>query len=189
MIRFNKYLNKNQIKNFFLYLGFATVSLAFLELIIYFITYDNINSLIILILIFPGISAWFDGFQNIFVLKKVEILKISVGFFMIIYNLIIFIFYTIDLWTIINYVYYLLLINLLLIGVTKIIEGKINIEYKQWYRKLLGLTGTTIIVLTLIIYSLIIIGINFFAILIFLILNFDGIPNIIYSRSENIEKK
>ena len=111
----------------------------------------NLEVVVLFLLAFllaSNAMVFLDGFTNVFALKKVELFKIFIGLFMEGYIMIIIVLYiSRDIFEL-SLITYLIAFLLLIMGFVKVIIGAVNIEYVQWYRRLLICSGTLIIILT-----------------------------------------
>ena len=179
--------SRKQVKGFFLLVGFGGLALAFQGI---FATLIDLEVLVLLLFVFllgPNVMVFFDGSVNKFAVKKVELFKILMGLLMEVYDMIFLVLYVagdlIDL-SLITYIFAFLM---LIMGLVKIIIGVVNVEYIQWYRRLLIFSGTLIISLTTVLIFLANEGQFYLGMTISMVLIIEASVNITYGFKKNIE--
>lgn len=179
--------SRKQIRNFHLFVGFGGLALSVEAIIAVLINLEQLILFLLVFLLAPNVLVFLDGFANRFTLKKVELFKIFIGLFMEVYTIIfVFLFVAGDLIEL-SLITYLIAFLLLIMGFVKVIIGIVNIEYIQWYRRLLILSGTLIISLATFLIFLANMGIIYLGMTVSMVLIIECIVNITYGIKKNIE--
>lgn len=187
MIKLYKNLSRKNIRILLLTIGLGTFFVSVTVLLINFMRTNIFMLSILVLLVFPGISTFFDGMTNKFILKKVELYKIFGGLVLGIYIFTLIYLRISSILTNVSFIIYLVNFELLMIGLIKLILGIKNTEYVNWYRKWLISVGFMILIFSVANFFPIPFKEEFFLITVFITVAFDGFSNILYGIKKNIE--
>jgi len=187
MVKLYKSLSRKNIRTLLLTIGLGTFFVSVTVLLVNLMRSKIFMLSILVLLVIPGISTFFDGMTNKFILKKVEFFKIVGGLILGIYIFILIYFWVSSILTNVSLIIYLITFELLMIGLVKLILGIKNNEYVQWYRKWLTSVGIMTIIFSIVNFFPIPLKEEFFLITVFITVVFDGFSNTIYGIKKNIE--
>lgn len=179
MSKLIKIFSKEDLRRVTLIFGVGSIPLLILLIIASQLINIQILVFICLFAIFPtAVSLWFDGLNNEFSLKRVLVFKVVIGSILVGYSFIsifsYFLFNDLSLYI------FLIIIETLIIGISKFIIGAMNLEYVSWYRNWLMFAGAIIIVVSILFIMLPLFAMNYFFILVIITNSFMVISNLLY---------
>jgi len=181
--------SRNQIKKFHLLVGFGSLAFSVELIIVALIKVEELPMILLVFLLGPNVMVFLDGFANRFSLKKVELFKLFIGLFMQVYAMIFVFLYVAGDIIVVSLITYVIVFLLLIMGFVKIVVGTANIEYIQWYRRLLIFSGVLIIVLATLLIFLVYEGPIYLGMTVSVVFIVESIVNITYGFKKNIEIK
>ena len=181
--------SRKQIKYFHLLVGFGSLAFSVELIIAALINVEDLPMILLVFLLSPNVMVFLDGFANRFALKKVELFKLFIGLFMQVYAIIFVFLYVAGDIIEVSLITYVIVFLLLIMGIVKIIVGTANIEYIQWYRRLLIFSGVLIIVLATLLIFLAYERPIYLGMTVSVVLIVESIVNITYGFNKNIEIK